>query len=66
MTISSLNYHATALPAAQSLENSIAVAVNNSRLQGLHHDITKAQTDNSFERTKELIKGIEYGTIKSV
>jgi hypothetical protein len=64
MTISPLNYYASALPAAQALENSIAIAVNNSRLQGIHHDINKAQTDNSFERTKELLKGFDTGKVK--
>ena len=62
--MTTLHYYAAALPAAQNLETSVATAVTNSRLQGIRSDIAKAQTDNSFERSKELVKGFDYGAIK--
>jgi hypothetical protein len=62
--MSTIHYYAFAQPAANALESSLMTAVNNSRFQGIAHDISKAKTDNSFERTKDLIKGFECGTIK--
>ncbi len=63
--MSTIYYHALGQPTAQALESAINVAVNNSRLQGVQHDISMAQTDNSFKRTKDLINNIPYGTIKT-
>lgn len=61
--MSTIYYHAIGHPMAQQLEGYVASAVNNSRLQGMNNDITKARSDNSFERTKDLIDNLTYGRI---
>jgi hypothetical protein len=63
--MSTIYYQAIAHPMAEQLESYVTTAVNNSRLQGINNDINKARSDNSFERSKDLIQNLTYGTIKT-
>ncbi|MFT6072199.1 MAG: hypothetical protein ACJARD_000221 [Alphaproteobacteria bacterium] len=58
--MSSIYFKSSALPLAQQLESTTAIALQNSRFQGIRSDIDRAQSNNQFQITKDLVEDFSY------